>query len=139
MFDDEYLDKAIDIENRRRGLINSQPGTVNPYQMLRREDIKRSNYWYKKHGIKPPSPSKERGRVPAAPFRIPNSPPLCGEDWLRTHLTDHTPEEIGALAIEVACDNRWLPPVSVAAKRGKVKAIVRSLSLRGGILHMPGA
>ncbi|MBA7680292.1 hypothetical protein ES703_88606 [subsurface metagenome] len=63
----------------------------------------------------------------AIPFRIPRNP-LCGWDWLGVHLTDHTPEEIAALTIEVAYDSRWLPPVSVSNKRGTTKKIIRNIA-----------
>jgi len=51
-FDDEYLDRAIEIENKSRAIRYgklSQP--VKPLTLLRREDIIRSDYWNKIHGI----------------------------------------------------------------------------------------
>ena len=42
-FEDEYLDRVIEIENKRR-LIIGRPGVL-----LRREDIVRTDYWYKIH------------------------------------------------------------------------------------------
>ena len=53
-FDDEYLDKAIEIENKRRGI----QGWRQP--RMRREDISRSDYWNKIHNI---IPKKKRGKV----------------------------------------------------------------------------
>lgn len=44
-FDDDKMDKAIEIENKRRKLVGA-PG------LLRREDIHRSPYWNKIHGIR---------------------------------------------------------------------------------------
>lgn len=41
-FDDEYLEKAIEIENRRREIFGQPP--------MRREDVTRSDYWNKIHG-----------------------------------------------------------------------------------------
>jgi len=58
-FEDEYLDRAIEIENKRREILNRQPECVNPYPLLTRADIKRSDYWYKKHGIRIPSVTGE--------------------------------------------------------------------------------
>ena len=90
--------------------------------------LRRSRYWYKKHNVTPPS-RLERKKPPksiAIPFRI-SSNPLCGEDWLRAHLTDHTPKEISALTIEIGYDSRWLPPVSVSDKRGTTKTIIKNI------------
>lgn len=53
--------------------------------------------------------------------------PICGSDWLREHLFDHTHPEIEALSIEIGYNGRRLPPVSSADKRGAVKTIVRGL------------
>jgi len=74
--------------------------------------------------------TKEKAGKPSGVFRILNNPPLCGEGWLKAHLADHTHEEIEALTIEIGCDNKWLPPVSVADKKGTVNTIVRRL--KGG-------
>jgi len=93
---------------------------------MKPEDIKRSRYWYKKHGLVPPSPLGRKNRVRGIPsLRIPSNS-LCGEDWLRAHLSDHTFEEIAALAVEISYDNKPLPPVSVSDKRGTVKTIIRN-------------
>lgn len=53
--------------------------------------------------------------------------PLCGLDWLRQHLPDHTHAEIEALTIEIGYNGRTLPPVPAADQRGTVKTIVRGL------------
>ncbi len=45
-FDDDNLDKAIEIENKRREIIGSK------LKLLQRQDIQRSDYWNKIHGIK---------------------------------------------------------------------------------------
>ena len=115
------------MENKRREILRSLPNNYPSYRNLppmKLEDVERSRYWYKKHGIAPPPLGrKKHSRV--VPFRIPNNPPLCGEDWLKAHLEDHTPEEIEALTIEVGCENGWLPPVTVSDKRGKVKMFMR--------------
>ena len=57
-FDDEYLEKIIEIENKARAIYQkagirskfSQP--EEPLVLLKREDIQRSTYWNKTHGIK---------------------------------------------------------------------------------------
>lgn len=46
-FDDDLLPKAIELENKRRQLFGQAP--------VRREEIKRSNYYYSKHGIPRPA------------------------------------------------------------------------------------
>lgn len=129
-FDDEYLDKAIELENRRRQIVYaSLKNPVNPLELLKREDIRRSAYWNKQHGI----PTSRLGKMRPSkkiPFRIPNSPAICGDDWLKAHLEDYTPEEIGALSIEIGYDNRWLSPVATTGKKGTVKATMRRLNQR---------
>ena len=51
-FEDEYLDKAIEIENKRQQLVyDSLKNPVRPLQLLKKEDIARSDYWNKIHGI----------------------------------------------------------------------------------------
>ena len=51
-FEDEYLDKAIEIENKRRELLYSLfLNPIHPLILFRREDIKRSDYFKKKHKI----------------------------------------------------------------------------------------
>lgn len=62
-FDDEYLDKAIEIENRFRQLrYNNLDKPIKPLVLLRREDIRRSDYWNKIHRIK----SKRKPRTETA-------------------------------------------------------------------------
>lgn len=63
-FDDELLDRAIAMENKKREL--GYAGLTNPIKplvLLRREDIVRSSYWNKTHGIrkarKPPRETVE--------------------------------------------------------------------------------
>ena len=53
--------------------------------------------------------------------------PVCGMDWLRQHLWDHTHAEIEALTLEMSYNGRELPPVPAAVKKGKVKSIVKEL------------
>ena len=66
-FDDEYLDKAIEIENRHREIRNAQKGIVHPFPLLQRGDIVRSDYWNKIHGIrkhrKPPRETKDERQL----------------------------------------------------------------------------
>ena len=72
-FDDEYLDKAIELENRHREIYNANleyfekertakaaqfpwsqmlKKPITPLPLLKREDIKRPAYWNKIHGLK---------------------------------------------------------------------------------------
>lgn len=48
-FDDEFLGKAIEMENKHREI-----SWLKPYSLLRHEDIERSDYWNKTHGVKKP-------------------------------------------------------------------------------------
>lgn len=52
------------------------------------------------------------------------SQPLCGMDWIRQHLHDHTHAEIEALRIELSLDGRCLAMVKSSTTRGTVKSIV---------------
>lgn len=127
-FSPDTTEKALEVENRRREILQSLPTNHPSYRNLppmKLEDIERSNYWYKKHHITRPSRLGRKKPSRVIPFILPGLPTLCGEDWLKEHLTDHSAKEIEALTIEIACDNRWLSPVSVADKRGTVKAIMR--------------
>ena len=45
-FEEEYVDRAIEVENRRKEIYGLPP--------MNRSDIKRSDYWYKAHGGKAP-------------------------------------------------------------------------------------
>lgn len=122
------------MENKRREILRSLPadhpeyrraeylGTLSP---LKLEDVRRSGYWYRKWGIKPPR--KERVKAKAVAFKIPNDPPLCGEEWLRNHLNDHTSEEIGALAIEVSYGGRQLAPVEASSRRGVLQKALKEV------------
>lgn len=52
-FDDKYLDKAIGIENKSREIrYAALKDPVKPLVLLKREDIRRSDYWNKIHGVK---------------------------------------------------------------------------------------
>ena len=133
-FSPDTTEKALVIENRRREILHSLPpdhpqrrraqylGELSP---LKLEDVRHSRYWYRKWGIKPPRKEKERVFTQKMLFRLPMSPALCGEEWLCQHQKDYTPEEIGALTIEVAYDDRQLLPVSLADKRGVLKKVLR--------------
>lgn len=44
-FEDNFLDKAIEIENRRRQLWKP------PLQLMTRDDVRRSDYFNKVHGV----------------------------------------------------------------------------------------
>jgi len=131
-FSPDTTEKAMEVENKWREIMRSLPpdhpqrrraeqlGQLSPLTL---GDVKRSRYWYRKWHITPPR--REVGtKLPS--FKLPNSPPLCGEGWLARHLKDHTAQEIGALAIEVACDGRWLSPVSMA-ERGKLRKMMREV------------
>lgn len=127
-FSPDTTEKALAVENKRREILRLLPVGHPSYQNLpprKLEDIKRSSYWYKKHHIAPPSNLGKRKTCRKIVFRIPNPPPLCGDDWLREHLYDHTPEEIEALTIEITRDNIQLPSVFASSKKGTVKALFR--------------
>lgn len=87
-FDDEYLDKAIELENRRRQIVyDNLKDPAKPLVLLKREDIKRSDYFNKKHGL--PETKERRGSMtPAFTFHLPHGEPLCGQQWVHDHTYD---------------------------------------------------
>jgi hypothetical protein len=108
-FDDEYLDKAIELENRRREIYNANleyfkkvraartaqspwnpmlKKPITPLPLLKREDIKRSDYFNKKHGL-PKTQETKGSRTPAFNnFHLPHGEPLCGWPWVYEHKYD---------------------------------------------------
>lgn len=78
-FDDEFLDRAIEIENRRRAIFGLAP--------MRRADIKRSDYFNKTHGL-PETKETKGSRTPAFTFHLPHGEPLCGWQWVHEHMYD---------------------------------------------------
>ena len=83
-FEDEYLDKIIEIENKRRA-IHNKPNTLPP---ITRNDVVRSDYWNKKHGIKGERNNNKGIQTPAFPFHLPQGEPLCGWQWVHDHMHD---------------------------------------------------
>lgn len=88
-FDDEYLDKALEIENKRRAIYG--------LPLMERKDVKRTDYWYKKHGIRFLDLIHQFERKCIAP--------LCGWEWLESHEGDICPEQ----CMEVKHDNGDMP------------------------------
>lgn len=108
-FDDELLDRAIEVENMRRKMF-SKP-------LLERKDIVRPDYWYKKHGIK---------RVPGGTRLIslikPGLQPLCGWPWLEANEGKVYPEQ----SIVVFFNDKELVAMPVTAKKpGLIKAAMK--------------
>lgn len=110
-FDDEYLDKAIELENRRREIHNANleyfekkraaraaqwprnpmlKEPITPLLLLKREDIRRSKHFNKTHGLPETAEQKEQkgSRTPMFTFRFPHGEPLCGQQWVQDHLYD---------------------------------------------------
>ena len=108
-FDDEYLGKAIELENRRREIHNANleyfekeraaraaqwplnrmlKEPITPLPLLKREDIRRSKHFNKTHGLK----EKREGKGSMTPafnnFHPPRGEPLCGQQWVDDHLYD---------------------------------------------------
>lgn len=122
-FDDDVLDKAIEMENKTR-VIHATAGIRSkfyqpeePLVLLRREDIQRSQYYNKTHGIKATKPVYSRVRT-----KFPNSPCLPGEEWLEAHYLDPYPEP----TIEITVDGGE----SISLKNGQ-KGMIRKF-MRGG-------
>ena len=52
------------------------------------------------------------------------SQPLCGLDWLRQHIRDHTHAEIDALSIELSLNGSRFGILKANDKRGTVREVV---------------
>jgi uncharacterized protein YlaI len=118
-FDDEFLDKAVKIDNKRREIWNLAP--------LSRDDIKRSEYYCKMHGIKVekiPKPSA----YTSSTFIFPKGEPLPGWDWILSHLGDEYAEPI----MELYYDDQLIGTVTGKSKRGSVREIVKGLRENNG-------
>lgn len=115
-FEDEYLDKVLEIENKRRAIYG--------LRSMRKEEIKRSDYWYKVHGIKREQHPPVNRQELIKPFVRPGISPLCGWDWLKRHAFDTYPEQW----IEVKYDDRVIARVGASAKRGVLKRAIRERS-----------
>jgi len=119
-FDDEYLDRALEIENKRRTITYANlKDSVIPLHLLERKDIKRTDYWDKIHGIKVGEPVKKLNVIEL--FLGKCIAPLCGWDWLRKHGGDKHPEQW----IEIKYDNKPVAKVAASAKRGAVRKAMR--------------
>lgn len=142
-FSPDTTEKALAVENKRREILRSLPPDHPQYRRasylgilspLRLEDVRHARYWYKKWHVTPPRKEKVKTEaVSEMSLKMPNSPPLCGDDWLNKHLNDHTPEEIGSLTIQVSYDNRQLPVVSVADKRRTLTKMLRGSGLNAEV------
>lgn len=87
-FEDEYLDKAIEIENRRREIVYSNlKSPSKPLELFRREDIRRSDYFNKTHGL-PETKERKGSQTPVFAFHLPRGEPLCGWAWVHEHMYD---------------------------------------------------
>ena len=143
-FDDEFLDRAIELENRRRAILDKvvtkqklsppYPGLPVPYRLRNltppfptvcKEEAMagRSDYWYEKHGIKPPK--VEQKKPSKVEQKKPPKVPLCGAEWLAAHLKDHTIEEIEALGIQVSADGKKAAEIKAGEKKGTIKRRIR--------------
>ena len=117
-FDDELLDRAIELENMRRRIF-SEP-------LLEKSDIVRSNYWYKKHGIARPEPIYRA--IPltnSVKFRQlvrPGILPLCGWDWLAENQGRVYPQQ----GITLLYDGKAILASSACSppRRGLIRSIM---------------
>lgn len=118
MFDDEYLDKAIEIENKRREIWREPP--------MKREDVKRSAYWNKTHGVKEKKAKIDKGKSREDIVRLPHGTPLCGWDWVKEHMNDKLP----VLAMTVSFNGSRIGEFASNTKRGGVKRAITKAVLR---------
>ncbi|GAI73769.1 unnamed protein product [marine sediment metagenome] len=124
MFEDVYLDRAIEVWNRTQVLLNRP--------LMTKDKIERSKYWLKKHGIKGVKgiDEGEGSQTPAFPFHLPHGEPLCGWDWFNEHLydlLDYVPRiEVVGPGIDLAVD------ISNKRELGKVSKALKGLKVNKG-------
>ena len=121
-FDDEFLDKILEIDNRYRVLLGLSP--------RRREDIKRSEYYCKVHGIKLQKIPKA-STYSTATIELPtiHAEPLCGWDWIHAHLHDEYPEPTMGLLY----DGELVATVTGSDKRGRVRSVLKRIKQGGQV------
>jgi hypothetical protein len=113
-FDDELLDRAIEVENMRRKIYGEPP--------LERQHIIRSDYWYKKHGIKRLHHLAGGGELflgTSVSLVRPGIEPLCGWPWLEANEGKVYPEQ----CITIFFNGKPLVVMpSTSTKRGLIRA-----------------
>jgi len=128
-FDDEYLDKAIEIENRRREITYANlKDPVIPLHLLERKDIKRSDYWNKTHHIEEQPKQRKAIEQPediVQRFIRLCMAPLCGWDWLQRYAFKTYPEQW----IELIVDNKLVGRVSASAKLGTLRKVMKQIEI----------
>jgi hypothetical protein len=112
-FDDELLDRAIELENMHRKAVSS------PKRLLEKKDIIRSDYWYKKHGVKRPKPIYVMLSSLVRPGIV---EPLCGWAWLEENKGKVYPEQ----GITIFFNGKTLLALaSTSTKSNLIKAVMR--------------
>jgi len=121
MFDDDLLDKAIEVWNKTQALLNRP--------LITKDEIVRSKYWLKKHGIKG-GEDRRGSQTPTFPFKLPNGEPLCGWDWVNEHLydlLDYVPRiEIVSPSLNLSVN------INSAKKMGEVSKTLREMRVKKG-------
>lgn len=138
MFEDELLDKAIEVWNVTQFLLNRP--------LMARDKIVRSKYWLKKHGVKKAvtfdpvnkrftqeggfAEDNTKGSMTSAfpPFHFPHGEPLCGWSWVYAHqydLLDYVPR------IEIISPDLNLSVnINSKKKMGEVSKALRGLKIK---------
>jgi hypothetical protein len=149
-FDDDILDKAIELENRRREIINEiinskrltppYPGISVPYNlrhlspplpMVDKAEVvaSRSDYWYKKHGLtKPRTPvNKAQSSIVKGvswELQYRGTEPLCGKEWLDNALA-RVDTKLFNQSMTIVYDGKVLGEFDASTKRGEVKRLMK--------------
>lgn len=113
-FEDEFLDRVLEIENKRRAIYGIPP--------MKREDVKRSPYWNKTHGIREEG-GKQQGEDDDIRERFMKRQiiPLCGWDWVRGYRLRTYPEQY----IEVSVDDKVIAKVAASEKSGTLRKAMK--------------
>jgi len=129
-FDDDIIDKAIELENRRREIINSKT-MVDKAEVI----ANRSDYWYKKHGLtKPRTVGKAQSSIAEGvlrELRYRGTEPLCGKEWLANALA-RVGTELFNQSMTIVYDGRVLGEFDASTKRGEIKRVMKETKTKVG-------
>lgn len=117
-FDDELLDRAIEVENMRRQIYGEPPFDKNT--------LIRPDYWYTKHGIRRVGAPGVIGvlDIPTKIMQLtrPGIEPICGMQWLLDHINLEYPEQ----SITVFFKGQELVAMpSTSTRRGIIKSAMK--------------
>jgi len=126
-FSPDTTAKALEVENKRREILRSLPPEhpfYNNLPAMKLEDVERSDYWYKKHGV-----TKPRIIGISAIKHIPRLgvEPLCGREWLAQALARAKTQPI-TQTMTIIFDGKEIAGFNnVGVKRGQIRRFMKEV------------